>query len=156
MIDIDIPGFGSFHLAHLVMDFNGTLALDGRLIDGVNSRLGKLAQQMQLHVITADTFGEVEGALHGIDCRLHVLRPSLQDIAKKDYVNTLGAKTVVSIGNGLNDCLMLQTSVLGIGLIQLEGACGKTLVAADVICVSIIDALDLLLHPLRLIATLRS
>lgn len=156
MIDIDIPGLGSLHLAHLVMDYNGTLALDGRLIDGVKVRLGKLSQQMQLHVITADTFGDVEGALHGVECRLHVLRPGLQDIAKKDFVQTLGAKAVVSIGNGCNDCPMLQTSALGIGLIQMEGACGKTLMAADVICASITDALDLLLHPLRLIATLRT
>jgi soluble P-type ATPase len=156
MIDIDIPGFGSLHLAHLVMDYNGTLALDGHLIDGVKSRLSKLGKQMQLHVITADTFGDVDRILHGVDCRLHVLRPGLQDTAKMDYVHALGAKEVVSIGNGRNDCLMLQASVLGIGLIQLEGACGKTLVAADVICASIIDALDLILHPLRLTATLRS
>lgn len=155
MMDIDIPGLGSLHLAHLVMDYNGTLALDGRLIDGVKIRLGKLGRQMQLHVITADTFGDVEQALHGVECRLHVLRPGLQDSAKKDYVHGLGAEAVVSIGNGRNDCLMLQTSALGIGLIQLEGASGKTLMAADVICTSIVDALDLLLHPLRLIATLR-
>ena len=155
MMDIDIPGLGSLHLAHLVMDYNGTLALDGRLIDGVKTRLGKLGQQMQLHVITADTFGDVAQALHGVDCQLYVLRPGLQDSAKRDYVHELGAKAVVSIGNGRNDCLMLQASVLGIGLIQLEGACGKTLMAADVVCTSIVDALDLLLHPLRLIATLR-
>ncbi len=155
MINIDIPGFGSLHLAHLVMDYNGTLALDGRLIDGVNGRLRKLAQQMQLHVITADTFGDVEQSLHGVDCRLHVLRSGLQDVAKKDYVHGLGAKEVVSIGNGRNDCLMLKTSVLGIGLIQLEGASGKTLESADIICTTILDALDLLLHPLRLTATLR-
>lgn len=156
MIDIDIPGLGPLHLAHLVMDYNGTLALDGRLIDGVQVRLAKLGQQMQLHVITADTFGDVEQALRGTDCRLHILGPGLQDTQKMDYVQTLDAKAVVSIGNGRNDCLMLQTSALGIGLIQMEGACGKTLLAADVICASIIDALDLLLHPLRLIATLRT
>jgi soluble P-type ATPase len=59
------------------------------------------------------------------------------------------------MGNGRNDMLMLYESALGVGIIQQEGTCAKVLTAADVVCTSILDGLDLLLHPLRLAATLR-
>jgi soluble P-type ATPase len=44
---------------------------------------------------------------------------------------------------------------LGIALVQEEGACVETLVCADVVCKSIIDAFDYFKEPNRLIATLR-
>jgi soluble P-type ATPase len=62
----------------------------------------------------------------------------------------------VSIGNGRNDQLMLKASALGIAVILAEGIAAETLLASDVVCTSIIDALDLLRNPLRLTATLRS
>ena len=155
MIELDIPGRGSIQLDHLVLDYNGTLALDGRIIDGVAERLLKLGDRVQLHVITADTFGSAGQALIGVACRLHVLGPGQQDIAKLDYVRMLGPQNVVSVGNGRNDCLMLDSAALSIGIIQTEGASGKTLMAADVVCKTILDALDLLLVPQRLTATLR-
>jgi soluble P-type ATPase len=51
---------------------------------------------------------------------------------------------------------MLKEAVLGIAVVLGEGAFGQTLLAADVVCTSILDALALLEHPLRLTATLRS
>lgn len=155
MIELAIPGFGRIQLGHLVMDFNGTLALDGRIIDGVEDRLLNLGDRINLHVITADTFGSVEQALNGMSCRLHILRPGQQDIAKLDYVRMLGPQNVVGIGNGQNDCLMLDSAALGIAVIQTEGASAKTLMAADVVCKTTLDALDLLCYPQRLTATLR-
>ena len=38
MLSIAIPGFKNLSLAHLVLDFNGTLAVDGNLITGVSER----------------------------------------------------------------------------------------------------------------------
>ena len=54
-----------------------------------------------------------------------------------------------------NDRLMLQTAGLGIAVMQAEGAAVETVLAADVVVPDIIAGLDLLLHPLRLVATLR-
>jgi soluble P-type ATPase len=45
---------------------------------------------------------------------------------------------------------------LGIAVIQTEGAAVEALLAADIVLPSILPALDLLTHPLRLIATLRA
>jgi soluble P-type ATPase len=62
----------------------------------------------------------------------------------------------VAVGNGRNDRLMLQESALGIAVILNEGAAMQTLLCADVVCTDIVAALQLLIHPLRLTATLRS
>ncbi len=156
MIDISIPGFGELQLAHLVLDFNGTLAVDGRVVDGVAERLESLSRRLTLHVVTADTFGNVQTQLRAVPATVHILPAGRQDEAKRDYLRRLGAAHAAAIGNGRNDLLMLREAALGIGVILNEGAWGATLAAAQVVCTSILDALDLLANPLRLTATLRA
>jgi soluble P-type ATPase len=155
MIRIDVPGDRVYQLAHLVLDFNGTLACDGRLLPGVEERLSKLAEQLSVHVLTADTFGNAQTALVAVPCDLVVLPPGDQAEAKQAIVQELGPAVVVALGNGRNDQLMLVTAALGIAVVQDEGAAAATLMAADVVAPSITAALDLLLRPLRLVATLR-
>jgi len=155
MIDISIPGFGDLHLAHLVMDYNGTLAVDGQLLPGVRERLDMLSEKLALHVVTADTFGKVRSAFQNESLTVSVLSKDSQDQAKLTYIQKLGADSVVAMGNGRNDRLMLKEAALGIGLILGEGASSATLVAADAVYTSITEALDGLLYPLRLTATLR-
>lgn len=156
MLSIDIPGFGSLTIAHVVLDFNGTLAVDGRVLPGVAQALNALADRVTVHVVTADTFGSAAEALKAVNCRLVVLPPGRQDEAKVDVVNRLGAERTVSIGNGRNDALMLAASAVGIAVILAEGASCAAVASADVVCPSILAALDLLMHPLRLTATLRA
>ena len=156
VLSIPIPGFGSLTLDHLVLDYNGTLAVDGVLVPGVKEALNTLSETIAVHVVTADTFGLAAEGLQGVNCKLTVLEKGSQDQAKADFVNRLGPDRTVSIGNGRNDALMLSASGLGIVVILAEGACSVSLNAADVVCTDIIHALDLLMHPLRLTATLRS
>ena len=155
MLDIAIPGAETFTLAHLVADFNGTLAVDGVLAPGVADALRDLAGRLAIHVITADTFGTAREALRDLPVRLVILQPEQQDEAKRLCVEQLGAAGCVAIGNGLNDRLLLQSAALGIVVVQREGAAAQTLLAADVVAPDIVAALGLLLHPSRLIATLR-
>lgn len=156
MIKVDIPGFKTLQLAHLVLDFNGTLAVDGELVPGVVERLNHLASLLSVHVVTADTFDKAAAQLEGVACRLSILSAEEQDAAKLAYVNGLGAEEAVAIGNGRNDRLMLAESVLGIAVLLQEGASSLSLGAADIVCTDILSALDLLVHPLRLTATLRA
>ena len=156
MIEIDIPGFKKMKLHHLVLDFNGTLAIDGIFVQGVKERLKKLDQHLEIHILTADTFGNVQKQLDGISCNLRILTNRKQDIQKMDYVNTLGSHRCVCIGNGKNDHKMLRLAELGISVILEEGACTETINAADIVSKDINSALDLLSEPLRLTATLRS
>ena len=156
MITVDIPGYRQLNLNHLVLDYNGTLAVDGTLVDGAGSLLTRLAGDMDIHVITADTFGQVRRGMADIPCSVSILPPGSQDQAKLDYITGLGPEQTVCMGNGRNDRLMLKAAGLGVAVILEEGAAAETLIAADVVCKTIIDALELLLEPLRLTATLRS
>ena len=156
MLEIDIPGYKTLRLKHIVLDYNGTIACDGTLITGVRENLTTLADKLQVHVLTADTFGNVQENLEGIDCQLSVLAPDAQDIGKLNYIKALGIDYVVCVGNGRNDLLMLKEAALGIAVILQEGAAAGTVSAADIVCSDIVFALQLLQHPLRLIATMRS
>ncbi len=156
MLEIEIPGYKVLRLSHVVLDYNGTIAIDGKLMDGVKERLKTLARSIDVHVLTADTFGSVRKALSDVPCKLSVMPVDSQAQAKLDYVRLLGCDRTVCIGNGRNDMLMLKDAALGIALIQTEGCSVQTMLAADVAALSALDALDLLLHPLRLTATLRS
>jgi soluble P-type ATPase len=155
MIEIEIPGRGPVRLEHLVLDYNGTLALDGALLDGVAGRLHRLAGRLQIHVLTADTFGRAAESLADLPCELSTLPPGEQDRGKLERVQALGPDRCVCVGNGRNDALMLEAAALGLCVVLQEGASATTLAAADVVCTSITAALDLLEHPLRLVATLR-
>ena len=73
MIELTIPGRGEIHLQHLVTDVNGTLALDGTLLEGVARRLSGLRDRLTLHLLTADLItGQVlvidggHGIAHGL------------------------------------------------------------------------------------------
>lgn len=156
MLEIIIPGHKTLLLHHLVMDYNGTLAQDGLLLDGVRDRLITLSEKVQLHVVTADTFGLARGQLSGLPGELAILPVEDQIQAKLAYIQKLGEAKVAAIGNGRNDQRMLQAAALGVAIIQGEGAALETCLAADVLAPDILTALDLLLCPKRLIATLRS
>ena len=57
MIELNIPGRGVIQIDHLVSDVNGTLAVDGQLMEGVASALLRLSDRLQIHLLTADTHG---------------------------------------------------------------------------------------------------
>ena len=156
MLEFSIPGYKNLQLEHLVLDYNGTLACDGELLEGVEASLEALARDLQVHVVTADTFGKVRSRLENAPCTLVILPLAGQDVGKREYVQRLGSDRVAAIGNGRNDRLMLKAAALGIAVVQEEGTAAETLLAADVVCASILSAFDLLRNPLRLTATLRS
>jgi soluble P-type ATPase len=156
MIDLVIPGFGRLELADLVCDYNGTLARDGALLPHVRERLLRLSAGLRLHVVTADTFGTVRAAIGDLDCRLAVLPDEDQAEGKRRYVESLGARHVVAIGNGRNDRRMLAAAALGIAVCGGEGLATEALQASAIVVRDVCDALDLLARPARLKATLRS
>lgn len=156
MLIIEIPGVAQLELSHLVLDYNGTLAEDGELIPGITELLDNLSTDLSIHILTADTHGTVSKRLAGFPYTLHIIQTNNQDQAKAEYIKKLGTSSVIAIGNGNNDTLMLKESALGIAVIQKEGAAGTALREASVICTSIKDALNLFLKPARLQATLRN
>ncbi len=156
MIEISVPGYKKLEIKHLVMDYNGTMACDGILLDGLKEQLEALSNTLEIHVLTADTFGNAASELSGLPVTLSILPQDNQDGGKLEYIRKLGPAFTMCIGNGRNDRLMLKEAGLGIALLQEEGAAFETLISADIVCRNIMDALALLTNAKRMVATLRS
>lgn len=151
MLTIDIPGRDRLQLTHLLLDLNGTLALDGQLLFSVEEKLRDLNGQLDCRIFSADT----NGTLADVAARLGVAGVRVQSGSeKRKAVEALG-QGVVAVGNGYNDTQMFTAAALSIAVIGPEGASVKAVLASDIVTASIGDALDLLRLPTRLIATLR-
>ncbi len=155
MITIDIPGYKVVRLEHLVLDYSGTLSLDGQLLRGIAGRFNELSKILDIHILTADTHGKALGQLKDIKCTARVLTGDRIDVQKEEYINNLGPRKVAAVGNGNNDRRLLAAAEIGVIVCLEEGCSIETLNAADVMVKSAADALDLFLYPDRLKATLR-
>lgn len=153
---LTISGMEQIELKHLVLDYNGTIAINGNLIQGVMQRLQQLSSELTIHVLTADTYGSVHEQCKADFLNIKVIGKEKQDEQKLSFLRSLGQENTLAVGNGRNDTLMLKNAILGFAVMQDEGINIQALNAADVLFASVIDALDALLIPQRLIATLRN
>ena len=155
MLNIQIPGRELLSLSHLVLDYNGTIAEDGNIIEGIRPRLAELAKDLSIYVITADTHGTAAKKCEGLPLQVLTF-PTVQVGAIKAAETGKRTGGVVTIGNGFNDIQMSDAADLSICVIGREGCCGALLAHADIVVTSIEDALDLLLKTGRVRATLRT
>ena len=155
MIKIDVPGFGKVEVLHAVFDYNGTLACEGKINSDTIKWLQKLQEKLEVHILTADTFGLAQTALKDTTFHIQFLIESDESGQKADYIEKLNASKVISFGNGNNDVGMLKNSRVGIAVIKDEGCSTKAINAADLVVKEINDGIGLLLNPLRLKAGLR-
>lgn len=158
-IEVDLPCGAFYDLAHLVMDLNGTITVDGELIEGVYERLKAVSEVLNIHIITADTNQTVDAVREQLasipDIVFHSLKSGRGDIQKLEYIESIGREHTAAIGNGCNDALMLKEAALGLCIMGREGASVEALLASNAVFPHICDALDIFLKPSRLIATLR-
>jgi P-type E1-E2 ATPase len=155
MIELNIPGRGILELEYLVSDVNGTLAVDGNLLDGMVRSLSGLRDRLSLHLLTADTHGRQETIDRQLNLTAVRLQPGNEAHQKAEYVRRLGAEHVVAIGQGANDAEMLKEAALGICVLSPEGSALETLMASNLVVPNIFHALELLEKPLRIVASLR-
>lgn len=154
-ITIDIPGFGQRSIKIVVSDYTGTHSLGGAIDPDVKRKLKELARLVDLHIVTADSFGTAERELAGI-ATPYILKTSRLDIEKAAYVSQFD---VAALGNGNNDRLMLKAVKEGRGLAIAvdngEGCALDAMLNADLFVTGAGNAIDLLLDPTRVKATLR-
>ena len=155
MLKINIPGREEMVLSHLILDYNGTIAEDGLIIESIRPRLEKLSRDLAIYVITADTHGTAAQRCEGLPLQVLTFPTTQVGQIKADEARKLPGG-VVCIGNGFNDIQMSDVCDLSICVMGREGCCGALLMHTDVVVTSIDDALDLLLMPHRLRATLRT
>ncbi len=155
MIEVMVPGCGNYTFKHLVLDVNGTIAVDGQLIDGVLKRISLLRSKMEVHLLTANTHGQQDKIDHYLNLSSVRLTKGGEANQKAQFVRELGKEYVAAIGQGANDAEMLKTAQLGICVLSEEGTAKSALDACDLLCPNIHSALDLFENPLRMIASLR-
>ena len=155
MLNIQIPGREELVLNHLILDYNGTIAEDGEIIDSIRPRLAELSKELSIYVITADTHGTAAKKCEGLPLQVLTFPTTEVGKIKAEEVTKLEGG-VITIGNGFNDIQMSDAADLSICVIGKEGCCGALLAHTDVVVTSIEDALDLLLKTGRLRATLRT
>ena len=155
MINLNIPGSGELTIEHLVMDVNGTLAVDGILMEGVVQRIRALRDRLTVHLLTADTHGGQAVIDNLLDLQALRIRPGNEAEQKAQVVRQLGAERVAAIGQGANDAGMLRTAALGICVMSVEGLAVEAINASQLVMPDILCALDLFDKPKRLIASLR-
>lgn len=155
MIEMILPGREvKLEIENLVMDLNGTLTLDGVLIPGVADLLERLKSSLNMYLLTSDTLGCGAAVAEELGIPLFKVGSRGGD-DKLDFLNTIGAERTIAIGNGYNDRLILEHAALSMVIAGGEGCALPALQAADIAVSSILTALDMLLHPVRIIATLR-
>ena len=155
MIEITIPGKRNYTIENLILDLNGTIALDGTIIKGVRKKLALLSQKLDVIVVTADTNKNAERLLRDLPVTVYTIEEAEENNQKLGVVLQKGKNNTISIGNGCNDVSMLRESAIGICTVGGEGASAEAMIASDLVIPTINDALDLLLKPHRLKATLR-
>jgi P-type E1-E2 ATPase len=156
MIDLTIPGTGNVQIVHLVLDVNGTLTLDGTLLDGIPRALASLGNRLDVHLITADTHGRQDQIDQLLGLKAIRLQPGNEAVQKADFVRSLGVRNCAAIGQGANDARMLAEAALGIAVFSLEGLCTEALKSSRIVMPDIYSAFSLLEHPQRIVATLRT
>lgn len=155
MITVKIPGRDAMEISHIVLDYNGTIAVDGQLIPGAEERIRRLAEVAEIHVLTADTYGTVRDACSHLPLVIHTFPHDGAGPCKLEIVQGLAGGTAC-FGNGFNDIPMFGEATLAVAVMEEEGVCASLLPHADVFVPGISAGLDLLLETNRLRATLRN
>lgn len=155
MISVPIPGWGELSIEYLMVDFNGTAALDGKLKKEVKDVIEKISRYIKVFIITADTYDSVDSELGASNVTFIKVNKNASGEEKAKVVRELGPEKIVAIGNGANDAAMLKEAALGIGVVGEEGCSTALIKEADLVVTDVMKAFGLIVHPERLVATLR-
>lgn len=153
MITIEIAGRNRLEINYLVLDVDGTLTADGRIIPGVRERIEQLKPHVEMHLLLAETYGNQAQIEAEFGLAATIIRHGSAE--KGGYVLALGADHTAAIGNGADDIAMLNAAAVRIAVLGPEGTATALLAASDVLVRDIDEALDILIHPQRLASTLR-
>jgi P-type E1-E2 ATPase len=154
-LELKIPGRGTVKLTKIVFDLNGTLTVDGKLHEKTLSLLKKVADILEVFILTADTLGSARQI--GLESNIHlrVVSGENTSAAKVNFLELSGPAETMAVGNGANDVGMLKKAEIGIAVLGPEGCALEALRAAELVVNDIDDALLMVLKPQRLLASLR-
>lgn len=158
MKEFNIPNYGVITIKNIIFDINGTLQFKGRISEALIKKLDELKKVYNVYLISADTRGNLKELADLLKVSYIKINPKgdSEAEAKNSELIKLGKEVTVAIGNGNNDALMLQNSILGISILGSEGATTKSVLNSKVIFPNPLNAIDMLLDEKTMIGTLRS
>ena len=154
MIPIQRPGQSPLEIECILVDFEGTLAVDGRVDPKAKDKINLLSKRTRIYVLTTSGQEDVAEALRKVKAEVIPLKEGEGTQKKLNALRQAGEERTVVIGNGMNDLGMIKKAGLSIGVISKEGTAAGIFEQADLVFMSLLDALDFLLKPLRQKATL--
>lgn len=155
MFKQEIPGYGMLEIKNLVLDYNGTIAKDGKLLKDLKEIINKLADIVDVYILTADTYGTVEKEMADLPVKVQVIKGENELVEKRDFARELGANVTMAIGNGYNDQLLFREVKISVVVMGCEACATILFNIADLVASDIYDALGLILNPTRLRSSLR-
>ncbi len=154
MILLQRPGSEPLQIESLLIDFEGTLAIDRRVHPKTKDKLNLLSKRLKICVLSKEPKEIVETALRKVEAELVCVKEGESSKEKMVCLERLGPERTVAIGQGMDDVEMIERSAFGICVLGKEGTAAKAIEKADLVVTNIVDALDFLLKPLRQRATL--
>ena len=154
MILLQRPGQDPLEIEFIMLNFEGTLATDGRVHPKAKDKINLLSKRARIFIFTTGEKESVSAVLRNVKAEVVYLREGEASRGKLDLLQQLGPRRAVAIGSGMSDIEMIQNSGLGIGVMSREGTLSEVIGKADLVFMTVVDALDFLLKPLRQRATL--
>ena len=146
-------GIDEIEIDTIILDLNGTIAVNGVLVDGLIDRLNQLKNLgFKIYLFTGDQRGNAQDLAQETGIKVEIATSTEE---KEALTQKLDVNKTVAIGNARIDIGTFKRTKLRIATIQAEGIHTEILKYVDILVPSINDALDLLLHPDSLCATLR-
>jgi len=154
MISIQRPGMESLDIHFVLIDFEGTLAMDGRVHPKAKDKVNLLSKRATIYILTKGNREKVEETLRKMKAEILYVTEGDSSQQKLNVLQRLGPHQTAVIGNGFDDVQIMEQAGLGMCVIGKEGSSPEAVAKADLVVTSVLDALDFLLRPLRQGATL--
>jgi soluble P-type ATPase len=154
MILIERPGQEPLEIEYLLIDFEGTLAMDRRVHPKAKDKINLLSKRLKIYIFAKEEKERVEEVLKRVKAEIVFLNRGEASKQKLELIQRLGAFRTAVIGNGIDDLSIMKEAALGMVILGKEGTSGVLIQIANLVFTDVIDALDFLLKPLRQRATL--
>src|SRR5438874_1885320 len=103
----EIPGCDPLEIDTLILDLNGTIAIDGVLVEGVRERIAALLEQrLRIVLFSGDTQGNAGAIARELGIEVRVTKDA---DAKAAEARTLEPGRCAAIGNGRIDLELFKT-----------------------------------------------
>lgn len=149
----NVGNVGKIELNTIVLDLNGTLSVNGKVVKGAKKRLLKLEKLgYKIILFTGDQRGTAKSICDKLNIEYKITKTA-KDKGKE--MAKLDLKTCVAIGNARIDIETLKMAKISILTLQSEGIHTETIKYADIIVPNINDALGLLINNDSFCATMK-